>query len=103
MSKGKQSKVFFIGAIVGGVIGSVSALLFAPKSGKELRQDISSGAQKVSQAAVRTASEVSDTTGRLVKEIGEGASQFAAKIKQAASAKETLQSGEVEAAAAKEE
>ncbi len=31
---------FFIGAFVGGLIGAVLALLFAPKSGVELRQDI---------------------------------------------------------------
>jgi gas vesicle protein len=32
---------FLIGAIVGGVVGAVLALLFTPKSGAELRQDIS--------------------------------------------------------------
>ncbi|MGI6370757.1 MAG: YtxH domain-containing protein [Ignavibacteria bacterium] len=33
-------KSFILGALVGGVIGALSALLFAPKSGKELRRDI---------------------------------------------------------------
>jgi len=35
-----QAKDFLIGALVGGIIGSLTALLLAPKSGKELRQDL---------------------------------------------------------------
>jgi len=31
----------FLGAIIGGTIGAITALLFAPKSGAELRRDIS--------------------------------------------------------------
>ncbi len=34
------TKGFLLGAIVGGVAGAVTALLFAPKSGAELRRDI---------------------------------------------------------------
>ena len=33
-------KSFLLGALIGGVVGTVTALLFAPKSGKELRRDI---------------------------------------------------------------
>lgn len=36
-----ESKDFFLGALIGGVIGATAALLLAPKSGKELRGDIS--------------------------------------------------------------
>jgi len=128
MTKEKQTKGFIIGAVVGGVIGSLSALLFAPKAGKELRQDISSGAHKVG-----------DATGRIAKQIGGGASQLADRTKlaaealvsnvkgwgkgsdstaiaaqeveedcaeaeeQAASTIESVESGEVEAATAKEQ
>lgn len=35
------SKGFLIGALVGGAVGAITALLLAPKSGKELREDIS--------------------------------------------------------------
>lgn len=31
---------FLVGALIGGAVGAVTALLFAPKSGRELRQDI---------------------------------------------------------------
>ncbi|AIE61059.1 YtxH domain-containing protein [Bacillus methanolicus] len=34
------SKEFMIGAMIGGVIGAAVALLFAPKSGKELRNNL---------------------------------------------------------------
>ncbi len=34
------SKVFFLGLLTGGAIGAMLALLYAPKSGKELRRDI---------------------------------------------------------------
>lgn len=35
-----ESKDFLVGAAIGGLLGSVSALLMAPKTGKELREDI---------------------------------------------------------------
>ncbi|WP_404455778.1 YtxH domain-containing protein [Virgibacillus necropolis] len=38
----KANKKVVTASVVGGVIGSVTTLLFAPKSGKELRDDISS-------------------------------------------------------------
>jgi len=37
----KSTKGFFISFLLGGAIGSVIALLYAPKSGKHLRNDIS--------------------------------------------------------------
>ena len=42
MLDGQKNSKYFIGALLtGGVIGSLVGLLFAPKSGKELRKDIS--------------------------------------------------------------
>ena len=32
---------FFLGAVIGGTAAAVAALLLAPKSGKELRDDLS--------------------------------------------------------------
>jgi gas vesicle protein len=37
----KNTKIFLGGLITGGLIGGIAGLIFAPKSGKELRQDIS--------------------------------------------------------------
>ena len=39
---GGYTKGFLLGAIVGGAVGAITALLLAPKSGKELRGDIAS-------------------------------------------------------------
>ncbi len=35
-----EKKGFFKGVVIGGIIGTITALLFAPKSGEELRADI---------------------------------------------------------------
>ncbi|EUJ29484.1 hypothetical protein PCORN_09942 [Listeria cornellensis FSL F6-0969] len=37
---GINVKDFLIGGLIGGIVGSVTALLLAPKSGKELRGDL---------------------------------------------------------------
>ncbi|RCW45585.1 YtxH domain-containing protein [Paenibacillus prosopidis] len=84
MSTRKQTKGFLLGALAGGVVGSITALLLAPKAGKELRQDISANAQKVSDTTVKVAGQVSDTTGRIAKQIGGQAVQIADRTKQAA-------------------
>ncbi|WLR44206.1 YtxH domain-containing protein [Bacillus carboniphilus] len=43
MAKKKQDEGgFLFGAFLGGLIGALVALLFAPKSGKELREDLNS-------------------------------------------------------------
>ncbi|MEN1968185.1 YtxH domain-containing protein [Lentibacillus sp. N15] len=39
-----NSKNFIIGALIGGIVGASTALLYAPKSGKQLRDDINQGA-----------------------------------------------------------
>lgn len=81
MSTRKGTKGFLLGALAGGIVGSVTALLFAPKSGKELRGDISEGAQKVSDATLHAVSQVGETTGRVAKQIGGQAAELADKAK----------------------
>ncbi len=57
-------KDFLLGAVVGGILGAVSALLLAPKSGRELRSDLS----EKSQAAVSKAKETIESIAADVKE-----------------------------------
>jgi len=40
-NNGSYTRGFLIGAVIGGAVGTVAALLFAPKSGRELRREIS--------------------------------------------------------------
>ncbi|RSL32919.1 YtxH domain-containing protein [Salibacterium salarium] len=40
-----NTKDFVIGTLIGSIVGACSALLLAPKAGKELREDLSDGAQ----------------------------------------------------------
>ncbi|NCU25336.1 YtxH domain-containing protein, partial [Candidatus Nomurabacteria bacterium] len=47
----KTAKNVAIGLGVGAAAGAAAGLLFAPKSGKETRKDISKGAKKVVEAA----------------------------------------------------
>ena len=39
--EGMSSSNFVLGALVGGIVGAATALFLAPKSGKELRGDLS--------------------------------------------------------------
>lgn len=50
MNRHNQSSTFFAGAVLGAVAGAVAALLLAPQSGRETRQQIKRNAQ---QARVR--------------------------------------------------
>jgi len=46
-----NSKDFLIGSLIGGIIGATAALFLAPKSGRELRQDLNQGASEVKDRA----------------------------------------------------
>ncbi len=50
-SQNINSKDFLIGSLIGGIVGASMALLFAPKSGKELRGDLNQGASYVRDRA----------------------------------------------------
>lgn len=84
MAKKSGAKSFVYGAIAGGVIGSVTALLFAPKAGRELRKDIADGTQVVSEHTVRIASQVGEGTTKIAKQVGSGVTYAAVKAKDGA-------------------
>lgn len=77
----RNGKDLLVGAVIGGAVGAITALLFAPKSGKELRGDI---AQQVKAAADKTqqfAGQVSDKTQQVAKQVGAQTSEWVGKIK----------------------
>lgn len=49
----KSSKSFIVGAIVGGIVGAVTALLLAPKSGKEMREDLNAQATELKKRSLQ--------------------------------------------------
>lgn len=72
MSKdGMNTKDFLIGTFVGGIIGAAAALFLAPKSGKELRDDLGN------QAVV-----LKDKTGKLTSEARERGSEYVSIAKE---------------------
>ncbi len=79
MSNKKAVKSFLWGTLAGAITGAVTALLFAPKSGRELRGDISDTALKVGE---KTA-DLSRQAGTAVQSLAKRTSSFVADAKQA--------------------
>lgn len=52
MENRPAAKDFFLGFLAGGVIAGVTALIFAPKSGKELRREIDKKRKMIANEAV---------------------------------------------------
>lgn len=80
-----NGKDFLLGAIVGGVIGAVTALLLAPKTGKELRSDISEQYQNVSEKTQKIAADVSSKTKVIASNVSEKSHELAEKAKEVVS------------------
>jgi gas vesicle protein len=76
-----NGKDFLIGALVGGIIGSAVALLFAPKSGRELRQDIGEGYQVVVDKTTELAGDLGQRSSQLVDQAKEKGTDLVGKAK----------------------
>lgn len=59
---------FFIGAIVGSVLGGVAAVLSTPKSGRELRKDIKEESEKFYYDSKNKYGELSETAKKRFEE-----------------------------------
>ncbi|MBP1154700.1 MULTISPECIES: YtxH domain-containing protein [unclassified Paenibacillus] len=80
MKAQKRSKDLMVGAVVGSVLGAVTALLLAPKSGRELRNDIVDGYQQVSEKTQRLAENVADKSKQIVSAVSETSQSTAENI-----------------------
>ncbi|XEC93256.1 YtxH domain-containing protein [Paenibacillus tarimensis] len=83
MRNQNKPKSFLWGIIAGSVVGAVSALLLAPKSGRELRKDLADRAQQAGESTARVANQAREQTGKFVQQVGSQTTQFAGKTKQA--------------------
>jgi gas vesicle protein len=91
--------------IFGGGIGAILALLFAPKTGKELRGDIGDAANKGLNKAEAFAGKVGEKTGGIYRETKTKAGEVYEAAKQkldSANASLTKIAGEIETAAENE-
>ncbi len=68
MSDNNVGKGFLLGFIAGGAIGAVFALLYAPKSGKELRQDIKNRTDGYLDEAEKYVTDAKDKAKELINE-----------------------------------
>ena len=75
-----QQGHFFMGFLIGGVLGALAGIFFAPKSGKELRSDLKEKGSEV----LKEGEEIYADAGTKVKEIIEEAKQQAKELKKEA-------------------
>lgn len=68
MSENNMGKGLLIGFLAGGAVGAVLALLYAPKSGKELRNDIKVKADGYLDEAEKYIAEAKDKAKDLINE-----------------------------------
>lgn len=88
-----NNKDFILGTIIGGIVGAVTAMLLAPKSGKELRSDLNEQAILVKDKSLQfkdTALEkgnewisvAKEKSTDIAKTVSEQSSQVADKVKE---------------------
>lgn len=92
-SMSTQLTCFAIGATVGALV----ALLFAPKSGRELRQDVADATRKGVDRARETGSQLSTRAGEVYETATTKAGELAASAREAASRRGELFGSAIEA------
>jgi gas vesicle protein len=67
--------------LIGGLIGSLIALLYAPQSGRKTRRDISKTAKKVKRETWEVAEETIETIGGFIEDVNEKTSEIISRGK----------------------
>ncbi|MDM5315532.1 YtxH domain-containing protein [Fictibacillus sp. b24] len=76
-----DSKDFIIGALVGGMLGAATALLLAPKAGKELRSDLNEQAVYLKDKSNEFSHLAREKSSNIVRTVSEQSNQVATKVK----------------------
>ena len=82
---------------IGALLGAAAALLFAPKSGRELREDLADATRKGVDRARETGSQLSTRAGEYYESASTRAGELAAGVREAASRRGERLSAAVEA------
>ncbi|WP_349408183.1 YtxH domain-containing protein [Pseudalkalibacillus sp. SCS-8] len=77
-----DTKDFLIGSLIGGIVGATTALLLAPKSGRELRTDINDQAIQLKDKSTEMASVAKEKSSNLAQTVSTQTSQAANKVKE---------------------
>ena len=76
-----NSKDFVIGALVGGIIGAAAALFLAPKTGRELRENVSTQAMQLKDKTADFSSTAKEKTSHISTQLKEQSGQIVDKVK----------------------
>ncbi|ETT82640.1 YtxH domain-containing protein [Viridibacillus sp. FSL R5-0477] len=74
-------KDFVIGAFVGGIVGAAAALFLAPKTGKELRDDVATQASQIKEKSIELSSTAKEKSAQISKTLQEQSGQLVDKVK----------------------
>ena len=80
--KSLSFKDFVFGAILGGLVGSATALLLAPKSGKEMREDLGEQTITLRQKSSSIAQLAKERSSDLAKTVGDQSSTVVSRVKE---------------------
>ena len=108
LKRGRSGKSFVAGAVTGVLLGAVTALLVAPKSGKQLRKDISEQARNATEKTQILTESLGKKTQEIASIVGEKTQKIAASVSNVtrdwtAIAKEAFNHARNEARSLKEE
>ncbi|MCE3200257.1 YtxH domain-containing protein [Paenibacillus sonchi] len=78
----KDTKSLLWGILAGSVVGSVTALLFAPKAGKELRKDIAEGTAEAAHKVQEIAGAASDKGTELYSKAKDAVESVVIEVKE---------------------
>jgi gas vesicle protein len=80
----KPQDHFFMGLLIGGAMGALAGIFFAPKSGKELRSDIKESGSEVLKDASTKAHEIIEEAKHQAKELKKEADRHLSEARQKA-------------------
>ena len=76
-----NGKDFIVGVIIGSIIGATTALLLAPKTGTELRGNLSTQAGQIKEKTMDLSTTAKEKTTKLSKQLQEQSEQLVDKVK----------------------